>query len=137
MLSENTQHRKRITVWLVPSLTRLNLPKEESILFIVCSEVNNSNLVKMETSRTLILPTHGECSPVSPSFEFHLSVHLVFSDLFSLKRDPDDVDVDEDNEDDDDVVDVGHLRMSTTNLLTTSGKCHKTFLGGNLDFPLN
>ena len=44
----------RITEWLVSSLTRLDLTKEENILF-VCNETVKSNLVKLETSCTVIL----------------------------------------------------------------------------------
>ena len=39
----------RITVWLVSSLTILDMPKEENMIF-VCSEAVESNLVKLETS---------------------------------------------------------------------------------------
>ena len=41
---------------LVSSETRLDLTKEENILFFVCSEAAESKLVKLETSHTVILP---------------------------------------------------------------------------------
>ena len=44
-----------ITVQLVSSLLRLDLTKEENMLFFVCSEAVESKLVKLETSRTVIL----------------------------------------------------------------------------------
>ena len=47
---------KRITVRLVFSLKRLDLTKEENMLFFACSEATESKLVKLETSRTVILP---------------------------------------------------------------------------------
>ena len=46
----------RITVQLVSSLLRLDLTKEENMLFFVCSEAVESKLVKLETSRTVIFP---------------------------------------------------------------------------------
>ena len=45
----------RITVQLVSSLTRLDLTKEEN-MFFVCNEATESKLVKLETSRAVILP---------------------------------------------------------------------------------
>ena len=47
---------KRITVRLDFSLKRLDLTKEENMLFFACSEATESKLVKLETSRTVILP---------------------------------------------------------------------------------
>ena len=41
---------------MVNSLTRLNLTKEENILLFVNSEAVESNLAKLEASRTVILP---------------------------------------------------------------------------------
>ena len=46
----------RITVWLVSSLTRLELTNERNIILFVFSEAVKCNLVKLETSRTVILP---------------------------------------------------------------------------------
>ena len=48
----------------VSSLSRLDLTKEENMLFFVCSEAAESKLVKLETSHTVILPPNGECSLV-------------------------------------------------------------------------
>ena len=45
-----------VTVQLVSSLTRLELTKKENMLLFVCSEAVESILVKLETSRTVILP---------------------------------------------------------------------------------
>ena len=45
----------RITVQLVSDLTRLDMVNEEK-MFFVCSEAVESKLVKLETSRTVILP---------------------------------------------------------------------------------
>ena len=45
-----------ITVCLVSSLTRLDLTKYENMLLFVYSEAVESNLVKLETSCTVILP---------------------------------------------------------------------------------
>ena len=45
----------RITVWLVSSLTRLDLTKNENMLLFVCCEAIESKLVKLETSHTVIL----------------------------------------------------------------------------------
>ena len=45
-----------ITVRLVSSLTRLDLPKYENMLLFGYSEAVESNLVKLETSHTVILP---------------------------------------------------------------------------------
>ena len=45
----------RIIVWLVSNLKRLELTKKLMLLF-VCSGTVKSKLVKLETSRTLILP---------------------------------------------------------------------------------
>ena len=38
--------------------------QKEQMLFFVCSEAGESKLVKLETSRTVILPTNNECSLV-------------------------------------------------------------------------
>ena len=46
----------RITAQLVSSLTRLDLTKEENLLFFVCREAATFTFVKLETSRTVILP---------------------------------------------------------------------------------
>ena len=46
----------RITVWLVSSLSRLDLTKKEKMLLLVFSEANESKLVRLETSCTVILP---------------------------------------------------------------------------------
>ena len=45
----------RITVWLVSSLTRLDLTKKENMLLFVLSEAVQSELDKLETSHTVIL----------------------------------------------------------------------------------
>ena len=47
---------ERITVRLVYLQFRLDLTKGESMLFFVCGEVVHSQLVKLETSCTVILP---------------------------------------------------------------------------------
>ena len=44
-----------ITVWLVSSLTRLDLTKKENMWLLVCSESAESKLVKLETSTEVIL----------------------------------------------------------------------------------
>ena len=54
----------RITVWLVSSLTRLDLIKDKTMLLFVCRKEVESNLVILETSRTVILHHYGECSLV-------------------------------------------------------------------------
>ena len=64
------KHRKltiegMITVQLVSSLTRLDFTSKESMLLFVCSEAVDSKLVKLETSRTVILPQRGEVSGTS------------------------------------------------------------------------
>ena len=43
-------------VWLISSLTRLDLTKQENKLLFVCTEAVESKLVKLETSCTVILP---------------------------------------------------------------------------------
>ena len=53
----NTHHGGRITGRLVSGLTRLYLTKHENMLFFVSSEAVESNLVKLETSCTVILPS--------------------------------------------------------------------------------
>ena len=45
----DAEYRKRISIWLVSSLTRLNLSKDENALLFLNSEVVESNLVKLET----------------------------------------------------------------------------------------
>ena len=45
-----------ITLQPVSSLTRLDLTKEENMLFFVCSEEAESKLVKLEASHSVILP---------------------------------------------------------------------------------
>ena len=59
MYSDNTHCRRRITVQLVSSLIRLNLTYEENALIFVCGGVAavESELVKLETSGIVILPT--------------------------------------------------------------------------------
>ena len=42
--------------WLVSSLTRLELTNEGNIILFVFSEAVQCNLVKLETSRTVMLP---------------------------------------------------------------------------------
>ena len=52
-----------ITVKLVFSLTGLDLTKRENVLLLVlCSEATEFKPVKLETSRTVLLPINGECS---------------------------------------------------------------------------
>ena len=51
-----------ITVRLVSSSTRLDLTKKENMLLFVSSEAVVSKILKLETSRTVILPPNGECS---------------------------------------------------------------------------
>ena len=46
----------RMTLWLVSSLSRLDLTKKEKMLLLVFSEANESKLVRLETSCTVILP---------------------------------------------------------------------------------
>ena len=41
---------------LISSLTRLDLTKQENMLLSACSEAVESQLVKLETSGTVILP---------------------------------------------------------------------------------
>ena len=57
----------RITVWLVSSLTRLDLTKEDNMFLFACSEAVESNLVKLETVQTGIFPPTDECSLVLKS----------------------------------------------------------------------
>ena len=45
----------RIAVQLVSSLTRLALTKEENKLLFICSEAVESNLVRLVTSRTVMI----------------------------------------------------------------------------------
>ena len=47
---------ERITVWLISFLTRLDLTEELNMVSFVCSETVQSNMVKLETSRTVIIP---------------------------------------------------------------------------------
>ena len=55
--AEKTHSRGgKITVWLVSSLTRLDRNKKENMWLSVCSEAADAILVKLETSRTMILP---------------------------------------------------------------------------------
>ena len=46
-----------ITVQLDSSLARLDLTKEENMFVLLCSEAGESKLVKLETRRTVILPS--------------------------------------------------------------------------------
>ena len=47
---------RRITVHLVSILTISDMTNEENMLLFVCSEADESNLVKLETRHTVILP---------------------------------------------------------------------------------
>ena len=65
---ENTHIGGSMTVQLVSSLARHNLPKKRFCYFLlfVSSEAVESKLVKLEARYTVILPTNGECSLFRP-----------------------------------------------------------------------
>ena len=46
----------RITVWLVSSSTELGVTKQENKLLFACTKTTESKPVKLDTSRTVILP---------------------------------------------------------------------------------
>ena len=50
------------------SITRLNLTQKENMWLLGSSEAVDSIHVKLETSRTVILPPNGECSMYKLSF---------------------------------------------------------------------
>ena len=72
----------RITVRLVSSLTSLDLTQEENMLLFVCSEADESNLVKLETSHGMILtPT---TRVLCQSKLIRISTILVWTNYVSL-----------------------------------------------------
>ena len=76
LVSEWISHQRtltiaeRITVWLVNSLTRLDLTYKENVLFFVCIEVAESKFLNLETSHTVI-PHRPEPQPLPKVYHIY------------------------------------------------------------------